>query len=97
MIMRRQAAKMPFHESLAALGFRPGGQFFDTYVYFEDEPGRRSAARFAHRGRGAADCGIAKLPDLLRLKPPRVITVVPQFPGEAIVTLARSQPPGVLR
>jgi hypothetical protein len=27
------------------------------YFYFEDEPGRRSAAKAAHQGRGAADGG----------------------------------------
>jgi hypothetical protein len=26
-----------------------------TYIYFEDEPQRRSAAKNAHQGRGAAD------------------------------------------
>jgi hypothetical protein len=28
-----------------------------AYVYFEDEPGRRSAAKLAHQRRGAADSG----------------------------------------
>jgi hypothetical protein len=33
-----------------------GGQQL-AYVYFEDEPGRRSAAKHAHEGRGATDRG----------------------------------------
>jgi hypothetical protein len=28
-----------------------------AYVYFEDEPGRRSAAKLAQQGWGAKDCG----------------------------------------
>jgi hypothetical protein len=28
-----------------------------AYVYFEEEPGRRSAAKPADQRRGAADCG----------------------------------------
>src|SRR6516164_2209715 len=32
-----------------------------AYVYFEDEPGRRSAAKLLRQRRGAADCGVGHL------------------------------------
>jgi hypothetical protein len=43
------SARLLYREGLRRLGA--------AYVYFEEEPGRRAAAKAAHSRRGAAGCG----------------------------------------